>query len=253
MDSVARNTVLLGLGIGCTLVLSGLLPLGEHQPPDGDHTPSEGDNSDDCRATAACRDRAPFPFATPERRQLAPSEFSSPSPTSCTQLEGGKRAGKIDGTGWESVGSGKHVHPSACLPPSHPSADYGAIMAKLIRDNGSSSGLAPQGGGAPVSTMFSHIEVQPEPLGSTGMLQKKEIEPDALKAAEEDKREKEPSVTPEQGVTMVRPESRTETDLVDGNVGGRGGGSCEREGNGDGKSRIAIKEEVDVRDEDWRR
>lgn len=100
----------------------------------------------------------PLPAATPERRQLAPTEFLTPSFVFANQGSGGSlKVGEvIDGSGGaviareggRTVSGGKEVvdrvEPVVLSPPArgplpHPPVNFDLVLAKLISDSSSSS------------------------------------------------------------------------------------------------------------------
>lgn len=166
------------MGIGCTLVLSGLLRRGQERSADFNSarklptTDAVAAGHDTAPAVAVVETAAlakaggegavgatpPLPAATPERRQLAPTEFLTPSFVFANQGSGGSlKVGEvIDGSGGaviareggRTVSGGKEVvdrvEPVVLSPPArgplpHPPVNFDLVLAKLISDSSSSS------------------------------------------------------------------------------------------------------------------
>lgn len=234
--------VLLGLHIGCTLVLSGLLPLGNHQSADHDggsgeaRTVTSNINLDD-----AVADLAQLPLtATPERRQLVPTAIVTPSPTLDSQDESGKMA--VEEKGRCSGGKLDRfvLNSSASQLPRCPLARFDPVLARLVCDNSISISASSN-----VESASTPPTCQPQ-VAKHG--EDSENKPSVLECVEGDNGETV-LFSPEQSVTLVSPEAPSEGRPVasDGDYcigGGRAG---------KGKARMALKEEVDVPDEEWRR
>ncbi len=139
--------LLLGLGIGCSIVMSGLerqeeqdgspLPIGD-DPSQNSGNDRAGSNSTENGALArvggrdepaalrvGCPSKLPpapapaaLPTATPERRQLAPTEFATPSPHSFSVTQQSDNAG--------GGGMGGNVPPALWV--------VDPVLAKLVRD-----------------------------------------------------------------------------------------------------------------------
>lgn len=162
--------VLLELGIGCTLALSGLVRRGEQWSAECSgaektlamDTGAVGRDTVDMEVAMATAVEVanmgagggeaggampPLTAATPERRHLAPTEFLTPSPTFANQGGSNGRireeaAGGGTGNGGEEAlgGVGSVVRsPPTREPVPCPGVSFDPVLAKLIRDSHSNS------------------------------------------------------------------------------------------------------------------
>lgn len=222
----SKHDVLLGLGVGCTLVLSGVVPIQPNRIEiDGGDAVVEG-------ITAVARDggHISLPAVTPERQQLTPADSGTPLPPCISENSDERvaRANKVRG-----VAVGIMAATRRGIDP---------VLAKLIHDNGNYTAVSEDDlHGMPLT---AGADLQPATLQSD----MNHLEPDETCGAKSGK-----DVTPT--LPKMRKEEGLNQELHDQGEKGRSKGS-----NADGTIRRRtdhnnkdLKEEADVPDDEWRR